>query len=306
MGLFDTLKSSTAAKSSEKFPATVKGRSEFQQPAKRGMANTSSRRILFVGGEAVWLAQIGRELAFEQPTWQHAKAADWNQAVEKWAASSFDTLVLDGKIAEGARLLKALQKELAHSICVVRCQTLDRNTSAQWKGSGASLVAEETDGAALISTIKRSARILDWMGDKAIKEIISQIRKLPAQPKLHTQVTNELQSASGSMDIVGKLISQEPVMAAKILQVVNSAFFGLGREISDTTESVMVLGAERIKALILLAGVFSQYSNTKCPGFAPEAVWTHSIQVAAFSRAIALAETKNAQPLHHLLKSKQN
>ena len=302
MGLFDSLKKTAGVKSSTTaaaLPEPPKARPAPSVPANQSDFSASTtggaRRLLFVGGDDLWLAQIERDITCLQSNWQCTRAADCTQAVEKWAEGSFDTLILDGKTPDGAKLLKTLEKELAHAICVVRCQTLDRSTSAQWKGSGASLVAEDTDAAALISTVKRSVRVRDWMADIAIKQLVSQIRKLPAQPKLHTQVTDELKSESGSMDVVGKLISQEPVMSAKILQVVNSAFFGLTREISDATESVMVLGAERIKALILLAGVFSQYSGAKCPGFAPESVWGHSIQVGAFARAIALAETKNAR-----------
>jgi putative nucleotidyltransferase with HDIG domain len=248
-----------------------------------------------VGGENSWFSEFEREIKNLQSNWRCSRAVDCNQALEKWAAGSIDTLILDGKTSDGATLLKTLEKETAQHICIVLCPTLDRSTSAQWKGSGATLVAEDIEAAALIATIKRSVRVRDWMGDTAIKQLVSQIRKLPAQPELHTKVTKELQSTSGSMEVVGKLISQEPVMTAKIMQVVNSAFFGFAREISDPTEAVMVLGAERIKALILLAGVFSQYSSAKCPGFSAEPIWSHSIQVGAYARAITLAETKDAR-----------
>lgn len=299
MGLFDSLKKAAGAKPSAAavLPEPPKARPApappAGQPHSSPAASGGTRRLLFVGCDDLWLGQIERDMACLQSKWQCSRAADCTQAVEKWAAGSFDTLILEGKTADGAKLLKTLEKELAQSICLVRCQTLDRATSALWKGTGAALVAEDTDATTLISTVKRGARIQGWMADTAIKQLVSQIRKLPAQPKLHTLVTDELKSENGSMDVVGKLISQEPIMSAKIMQVVNSAFFGLTREISDATESVMVLGAERIKALILLAGVFSQYSSAKCPGFSPEPVWGHSIQVGAFARAIALAETKN-------------
>jgi len=300
MGLFDTLKKSAGAKPSGAaavLPAPAQARPTPTAAVALPLSATpgQKRSLLFVGGAEDWFDEQSRAIRNLQPNWLSCHAATGAEALAKWAAGSFDTLILDGKSADGAKLLKTLEKELSQSICIVRCPTLDRSTSAQWKGSGATLVAEDADADALVANVKRAARIHDWMADIAIKKLISQIRKLPAQPKLHTQVTDELQSANGSMDVVGKLISQEPVMAAKIMQVVNSAFFGMTREISDPTESVMVLGAERIKALILLAGVFSQYSATKCPGFSAEPIWGHSIQVGTFARAITLAQTKNAR-----------
>jgi putative nucleotidyltransferase with HDIG domain len=84
-------------------------------------------------------------------------------------------------------------------------------------------------------------------------------------------------------------------MSAKILQVANSAFFGLTQEVTDTAEAVMVMGTERVRSLILLAGVFSQYDGAKCPGFSAEPIWKHSVQVAMFARAITFAELNDAK-----------
>jgi putative nucleotidyltransferase with HDIG domain len=108
-------------------------------------------------------------------------------------------------------------------------------------------------------------------------------------------VTEELQSATGCLDVVAHLIRQDPVMSAKMLQLVNSAFFATAHEVSDTLGAAMMLGTERIKALILLAGIFSQYKEAKgvCPSV--EALLEHSVQVGVAARAITLSETRNAQ-----------
>jgi HD-like signal output (HDOD) protein len=75
---------------------------------------------------------------------------------------------------------------------------------------------------------------------------------------------------------------------------VNSAQFGLANEVTDTADAVIILGVERIKSLILLAGVFSQYSGIDCPGFSPDPIWNHSLEVAMMVRTIVFSETKNA------------
>jgi len=132
------------------------------------------------------------------------------------------------------------------------------------------------------------------MAQGPIKRLLRQIQKLPVAPEIYMQVTEHLESPNGSMVTVARLISQDPVMSAKILQVVNSVYFGMAHEVTDTAEAVMVLGAERVKSLILMAGIFSQYNNDQYPGFAPEPIWDHSLQVAMYARSIAFEETKNA------------
>jgi putative nucleotidyltransferase with HDIG domain len=80
-------------------------------------------------------------------------------------------------------------------------------------------------------------------------------------------------------------------MAAKFLQVINSAFFGLAYTITDPAEAVMFLGAARTRGLILTAGVFTQFSDIQCPGFSAEQLWQHSLRVASLAQGITLAQT---------------
>jgi HD-like signal output (HDOD) protein len=114
-------------------------------------------------------------------------------------------------------------------------------------------------------------------------------------PELHLRITEELKSSDSSLELVGTLIGRDPVMTAKILQVVNSAYFGLPTEITNSAEAVLFLGTERTRSLILLAGVFSEYDRSSCFTFRPEELWRHSAQVGSYARTIALMETRNSQ-----------
>jgi len=301
MGLLSSFKNAPAAKpplagggsATVSHAGSVESIKGSGSPVKPPLAQ--EKRVLFVGGDPLWFSQIERDLPGLQPAWVFKHADTSANALQRFSSETFHALILDGTVADGGHLLKALELELAHCTCLVRCRTLDRAAATQWKGSGATLVAESADAGTLVADITRCERIRDWMADPSIKKLVSQIHKLPAQPRLHAEVTQELQSPSSSMEVVGRLISQDPVMSAKILQVVNSAFFGLAREVSDTTEAVMELGAERIKGLILLAGIFSQYEGNKRREFSSEPIWAHSVQVSTYARAIALAETRNVR-----------
>jgi HD-like signal output (HDOD) protein len=84
-------------------------------------------------------------------------------------------------------------------------------------------------------------------------------------------------------------------MTAKMLQVVNSAYFSLPREIVEPVEAVMFLGTERTKSLILMAKVFSQFDQTRCENFDVNALWRHSMEVGSHARAVTMAETKETR-----------
>jgi len=77
-------------------------------------------------------------------------------------------------------------------------------------------------------------------------------------------------------------------MTAKVLQLVNSAFFGLGRRISRIPEAVQYLGLNTLRALVLQAGAFEAFAPTRpIEGFDIGALQHRSHLAARVARGIA-------------------
>jgi putative nucleotidyltransferase with HDIG domain len=74
------------------------------------------------------------------------------------------------------------------------------------------------------------------------------------------------------------------------LQVVNSAFFGLVRKISNPKEAVMLLGTETIKALVLSVKIFSEFNQKKYAWFNFNELFNHSMSVSMFAQTISKQE----------------
>jgi HD-like signal output (HDOD) protein len=251
-------------------------------------------RVLFVGGDELWFGHLQRDVACLQRGWVCLHAPDSGAAVSILTSSSLQALVVDGRVANARLLLEEVRAQQPEIVCLIRCEMSDRKAVDLWKGLGVTMVASQADASILAASLLRRVHLRDWMADPAIKALLPRIRKLPATPKLYTQVTEELRDPHGPLEVVAGLIEQEPVMSAKLLQLVNSAFFASEREVTTVLDAVMILGSERIKSLILLAGIFSQYGNGKGFGAAVQTLVGHSIQVGAFSRAIVLSETRSA------------
>ena len=249
--------------------------------------------MLFVGGDPLWFGQIKGDFGCLQPTWLCLHAAEVAQT-ETLDWRSADALVVEGRAAGAREWLEKAKKERAGINCLIRCDFSEKSVTAGWKGLGYTMLANHCDAHALASSLRRNARLLEWMADPAIQRLLPSLRKLPATPRLYIQVTEELRSSNGSLEVVAHLIRQDPVMSAKMLQLVNSAFFASTHEVSDTLDAAMILGTERIKSIILLASVFTQYNDAE--GISPsiDALLAHSIQVGAYARAIVLSETKDA------------
>ena len=251
--------------------------------------------LLFVGGDPAAFYRTDLDLACLEPRWscRHVTTAD--EAVVESTSHPVDAIVIDGHLKDAGKVLDVAEKLARHPICLVRRNLLDRADSARWSRAGLTHISDGADAATLAASLNRAARLREWMADPAIKKLLPLIRKLPIASKLHADITRELESASGSTVAVAALVSEDPVIAAKILQLVNSAYFGLPHEITDMAEAVMVLGTERLRSLILLAGAFSQYEGALCPGFSSQAIWSHSLKTGTIARAIALAQTRDSR-----------
>jgi putative nucleotidyltransferase with HDIG domain len=76
-------------------------------------------------------------------------------------------------------------------------------------------------------------------------------------------------------------------MTAKILQLVNSAFFGIRRRIASPIDAASYLGLETIQSLVLSVQAFSQFDSARSGGLSVERIWSHSMMTAAMAKRIA-------------------
>ena len=304
MGLFASIKKAVAPKpdstdASEASIVRQPARSENRATTLTECSGPSKvKRILFVLGNAAALPKFERELKNLNPEWRCCLVAGAAAALQSAATEGpFDAVITDLQLlgSDGIDLLNQITKTSPVPIRLVRCAASERALLKNVSGPAPQPIAEDAGTEAIHAALERGFILSEWMSDEGLKTLLPRIRQLPSLPTLYTQVMGELQKPDGSIDVVAKLIAQDPVMTAKMLQVVNSPYFALTQQIIDPADAVMFLGTERTKSLILLAKVFSQFDEGKCAGFSVEALWQHSMAVGAFARAIAMTQTRDAK-----------
>lgn len=126
-----------------------------------------------------------------------------------------------------------------------------------------------------------------------------EIRDLPFLPSIVTKVNEMLNDPNTTNDSLSKVIEKDQAIVFKMLQLVNSAFFGLREKISTTNEAAIILGFDAIRNIVLslstfnlLNHLFEQKTNNY---FKVEHFWRHSIGVAVLSRYLA-EQTKVGDP----------
>jgi HD-like signal output (HDOD) protein len=250
---------------------------------------------LFVEADFMASGQLSRTLDPLRSHWDMVFTANPNEALQ-WMSRQPCDAVVAGQILSGMTgvgFLNYVTQRNPKVLQFIRCTPEERKEITGFVGAAPHHFSTELDAEGAHNVVKRAFLLDDWFTNPEIQALLSKLHKLPALPSLHTQILNELQSPEADFESVARLIAQDPVMTAKMLQLVNSAYFALSREITEPIEAVMILGAERTRSLIMLAKVFSQFDKTQCEGFKLEELWRHSLAVGSFAHIICMMETRD-------------
>lgn len=300
MGLFDTFKKTCSSAKGSVLPVSPAGanldRQESVLPSVASSDNgLKDRQLLFVGLPENRVQPLLADLNRLQPKWGGQSATTVPQAVKALQNEGGRIIISSSEAAATPALISAVEQLSGPVVRIVLCESTNRTELERWTGLGMTPLPHGTDAVGLADAINRITRVQEWMANAGMKKLLRQCPKLPVMPELYAQVTAELDSPNGSIDLIAHFISQDPIMTAKVLQVVNSAVFALERPVTDPAEAVMFLGLGRTHSLILLAGTFAQFDGASAPGFAPDKVWNHSLQVATLAQIIALEETNKSK-----------
>jgi putative nucleotidyltransferase with HDIG domain len=151
-------------------------------------------------------------------------------------------------------------------------------------------LVKPSDADTFRQVIGRACALRDLLISKNLKRLVSRVESLPSIPMLYTRIMALLDQPEASAKEIGQVISEDLGMTAKILQMVNSAFFGLPRRFTDINQAVVYLGSDTIRSLALFGGMFSSFKPNSHSRFDAEALFFHSQRVSGIARQIVSLE----------------
>ena len=250
------------------------------------------RRILFVEEQPQVRRELETALASLGGVFELAFVPSSADALARLDKEPFDAVVTELRLSvvNGAQLLNEVMQRHPKVLRFVLSDLSDRQATMKCVGTAHQFLSKPCDPQTLAAALERALAYDNWLPGEKVRGLLAQMHKLPSPPQLYFQVVRELQSADASLDAIGALIARDPAMTAKILQLVNSAVFGLKRTVASPAEAVMFLGVDTTKSVILLAHSFSYFDQIKDSDFSIENLWKHSIRTGNFARWIAQLE----------------
>ena len=110
-------------------------------------------------------------------------------------------------------------------------------------------------------------------------------------PSLSTTAIKVLETcndARASANDLMRVISLDPVLTARVLKLINSAYYSLGSPITSLTRAIVMLGLNNVKNLALSFAILQNLrSNESNSVFSPDEFWMHSLCVGVIAKNIA-------------------
>jgi putative nucleotidyltransferase with HDIG domain len=257
------------------------------------------KRILFVGEDLELWEELRNLQLSGRAQWDYAFAKTGLQALNSLTQSPCDAVIADMQMPgmNGAQLLDELMQRNPATLRFIRANLSDQQAAMKCVGTAHQYLVKPSDASTVHSALARAFNLESWLPGEAVQKLISQMRKLPSPPNLYFQIVAELQSPDSSLEKVGSLITQDVGLSAKLLQVVNSAVFGLQMQVVKPVDAVLYLGMETTKSLVLLAHTFSYFDKVRTANFSVDRLWRHSVTTGKYSERIARAENVSIEVL---------
>jgi HD-like signal output (HDOD) protein len=253
---------------------------------------SSPRRILFVADDPHlhrFLRQLMEPLEEE---WQAAYSRGGSEALRCLEDGSYAIIMTDVRLAAGfcQELLLQARERTPQVVRIVMAGPGDQELLLRVLPLVQRIVAKPCDPAELYATLQRTQSLRELLQSPEVVAMVGRLGQIPTLSTLYSRIADELMKPDYSLAKVGELVSQDPGIAAKLLQVANSALIGLRRPATTPSQAVRVLGGELTRTLVLAADLFSRYNPAQLRPFCIDQLWEHSQSVAALAGRIAQIE----------------
>jgi HD-like signal output (HDOD) protein/ActR/RegA family two-component response regulator len=259
------------------------------------------KRLLFVDDEPAILTSLQAALHRERGRWDMAFALGGERALAELREKPFDVVIADMRMPglDGAALLGIVQAEFPTAVRILLSGRADRDSIVRALPSMHQFLSKPCELKTLRAAIDRCLAVVSQPRDAQIRALIGRLDKLPSPPNTYFELARLAASPTSTLADVAAVVARDPAMAAKVLQLANSAAFGLPRTLTTIQQAVSYLGMELIKVIALTTTMFVSGNATI------EQLQATSLEVAAVARRL-VADRQRAETvfvaglLHHV------
>ena len=212
------------------------------------------------------------------------------QALEAMAHEPFDVVISDMRMPgmDGAQLLDQVRQRFSQTVRMVLSGQSDKDAVFRAIRPTHQYLSKPCNIEELKQKLKCALSLRDVLDSPELKQRVSQMENVPSLPSLYRDLRRQLEDSHPDLNQITDIVSRDPAMTAKLLQLVSSDFLVSTSCLSSPKQAVSIIGIENLRSLVLSGGLFTELPEAQAEQLAP--AWRHSYTTACFAEAIAGCE----------------
>lgn len=245
--------------------------------------------VLFVVDDPASLLGLRHSMAKQASEWDMRFFHTVEEALASMSERPFDVVVADmsGDSLSGAELLALVQYQHPRVVRVLLAGEGDENAVSRSAGVAHRILRKPCDATELRFAIERVFALEQRLSDPDLQAMVGEVGELPRPSDAVIRLNDAMASDDASIDAIAGVIADDINMTTKLLQVVNSAFFGLNHHITDVREATAYLGLNAVRDLVVANEMLRTFETVSPQVQAlVDELHEHAIAVAHFAREL--------------------
>ena len=256
--------------------------------------------VLFVDDDRAVLDSLGRKLRQSRCDWEISFADSGRQALELMESHPIDAVIADSQMPrmDGATLLEHVQGEWPATVRIMLSGAVKPGSSLRVASVAHQFFEKPCPADRLCEAIERIRSFRRLIEDPAALVAVTGITSLPSPPDVVLRLNHAIGSERTNIDDIADIVTEDVAVAAKLLQLANSAFFGLHQPTTSIKRAVGLLGTNTVRALASVTSII------RCTDLAPDLMQhfeDHAGEVSALVARSCPSELRDHAPAAGLL-----
>jgi HD-like signal output (HDOD) protein/FixJ family two-component response regulator len=245
--------------------------------------------ILFVDDEPRILGGLRRMLRTHRDRWDMSFAEGAEAALTALRERPCDVIVSDYRMPgmNGAQLLERVRLEYPGTARVILSGQTNEDNLLSIMVLAHEFLTKPSSPEQLVATVERlvDVRAVTASGTRPDR---ADVQSLPSPPHTLVELIEALDAEEATARSVGVVIERDPAATAKVLQLVNSSAYTVGRKISDVGQAVALLGLHTVRGLVLMHDLIRTFDvEGGLPVEWMEGLTAHAVETSRLCRMFA-------------------
>lgn len=248
--------------------------------------------LLFLTKYLNLIEAIKEKLGIKGYDWRITTCSNEKEGLKLLSMDEYDGIIADAHInhVSGCKFLNKIRRIYPRAIRILIDDEFNIEESAKNFTVAHQFLPYPFPPEQLLDVIQRAYQLRYYLKQERIKFLTNKLQFVPSLPSLYFELIQALRNSEINLDRLVEIIEKDMGVASKLLHIVNSAYFGIPRYVTNLRETITILGLNMLKSLILVSHIFTQLDQKTIQFLPVESLWQHSQWTGLLAQKIAITE----------------